>query len=123
MRLATWEHSGTVSSGVVVDGNVHAFPGYADLIDVLTAGATAPAEASDRAMTIPGVPLTQIRLLPPVTPPSVRDFVCFHEHLEGVAARFGDRVVVGNEVVAISRARSKPVPMRTGRRSGRPSNM
>ena len=30
------------------------------------------------------VPLTQVRLLAPVLPPTVRDFVTFEEHVEGV---------------------------------------
>ena len=32
----------------------------------------------------PAVPLDQVRLLPPLQPPTVRDFVAFEEHVEGV---------------------------------------
>ncbi len=32
----------------------------------------------------PGVPLTDVRLLPPLQPPTVRDFVTFEEHVEGI---------------------------------------
>ena len=31
-----------------------------------------------------GVPLADVRLLPPLAPPTVRDFVAFEEHVEGV---------------------------------------
>ena len=31
-----------------------------------------------------GVPLREVRLLPPLAPPSVRDFVTFEEHVEGI---------------------------------------
>ena len=31
-----------------------------------------------------GVPLDEVRLLPPLQPPTVRDFVAFEEHVEGV---------------------------------------
>jgi 2-keto-4-pentenoate hydratase/2-oxohepta-3-ene-1,7-dioic acid hydratase in catechol pathway len=39
------------------------------------------------------VPLESVRLLPPLTPPAIRDFVTFEEHVEGVARRFGDTIV------------------------------
>src|SRR4029450_9605749 len=32
----------------------------------------------------PAVPLAGVRLLPPLQPPTVRDFVAFEEHVEGV---------------------------------------
>jgi 2-keto-4-pentenoate hydratase/2-oxohepta-3-ene-1,7-dioic acid hydratase in catechol pathway len=92
MRLATWEYAGSRSSGVMIDGRVHAFGDGADLIDMMAAGGAGLADASDRATAAPGVPLCRVRLLPPVTPPSIRDFLAFHEHLEGVVARFGHPV-------------------------------
>ena len=33
---------------------------------------------------------TEVRLLPPLNPPTVRDFVAFEEHVEGVVASVGD---------------------------------
>jgi 2-keto-4-pentenoate hydratase/2-oxohepta-3-ene-1,7-dioic acid hydratase in catechol pathway len=36
------------------------------------------------------VPLAQVRLLPPLAAPTVRDFVAFEEHVEGVVAGVGD---------------------------------
>jgi len=33
------------------------------------------------------VPLDAVRLLPPLTPPTVRDFVAFEEHVEGIAGQ------------------------------------
>src|SRR3954453_10443599 len=33
----------------------------------------------------PGVPLVAVRLLPPLQAPTVRDFVAFEEHVEGIA--------------------------------------
>src|SRR4029450_11131300 len=38
----------------------------------------------------PAVPLAGVRLLPPLQPPTVRDFVAFEEHVEGVVASVGD---------------------------------
>ncbi len=45
--------------------------------------------AGDRALGGPAVPLPGVRLLPPLAAPTVRDFVAFEEHVEGVAASVG----------------------------------
>ena len=37
------------------------------------------------------MPLAGVRLLPPLAAPTVRDFVAFEEHVEGVAASVGAR--------------------------------
>jgi len=76
MRLATYEHQGTLRCGVVRDDRVRPFPYGTGLLDVLTSGSVPE--------TGPGVPLAEVRLLPPLEPPSVRDFVAFEEHVEGV---------------------------------------
>jgi 2-keto-4-pentenoate hydratase/2-oxohepta-3-ene-1,7-dioic acid hydratase in catechol pathway len=76
MRLATFEHRGTRRCGVVEDGSVRPFPEGTDLL-ALVGGAPAPAVNG-------AVPLTDVRLLPPLEPPSIRDFVTFEEHVEGV---------------------------------------
>ena len=38
----------------------------------------------------PASPIDRVRLLPPLDPPTVRDFVAFEEHVEGVVASVGD---------------------------------
>lgn len=76
MRLATYEHGGTRRSGVVEDDAVLPFPEGTELID-LVHGAPVPTVEDP-------VPLDSVRLLPPLEPPSVRDFVTFEEHVEGV---------------------------------------
>lgn len=45
---------------------------------------TSPLDASGVRPVGPAVPLTDVRLLPPLEPPTVRDFVTFEEHVEGV---------------------------------------
>ena len=45
-----------------------------------------------RALGGPAVPLSAVRLLPPLEAPSVRDFVAFEEHVEGMAAGGGGTV-------------------------------
>ncbi|WP_231384147.1 fumarylacetoacetate hydrolase family protein [Cellulomonas sp. URHD0024] len=44
----------------------------------------AAAAASWALSSSPAVPLSDVRLLPPVRPTSIRDFVAFEEHVEGV---------------------------------------
>ncbi|GII04357.1 fumarylacetoacetate hydrolase family protein [Planobispora takensis] len=76
MRLATYHHQGLRRSGVVDGEAVLPFPEGTDLLDVVRTGSVPGTGAA--------VPLAEVRLLPPVEPPSVRDFVTFEEHVEGV---------------------------------------
>ncbi|WP_188187826.1 fumarylacetoacetate hydrolase family protein [Nonomuraea sp. SYSU D8015] len=76
MRLATCLHQGTRRCGLVSGESILPFPPGTDLLDVLgSAGVPATGAA---------VPLAEVRLLPPIEPPAVRDFVAFEEHVEGV---------------------------------------
>ncbi|MGK5552375.1 fumarylacetoacetate hydrolase family protein, partial [Actinomadura kijaniata] len=75
MRIARYEHDGERRTGRVEDDGIHPFP---EGVTALTATGATPAGRP--------VPLAEVRLLPPVRPPSVRDFVAFEEHVEGVRA-------------------------------------
>jgi 2-keto-4-pentenoate hydratase/2-oxohepta-3-ene-1,7-dioic acid hydratase in catechol pathway len=77
MRLATYAHLGLRRCGIVEGDGVRPFPPGTELLDGIRSGSLPP--AGDDA-----VPLAEVRLLPPVEPPSVRDFVSFEEHVEGV---------------------------------------
>ncbi|GGL44811.1 fumarylacetoacetate hydrolase family protein [Planomonospora parontospora] len=76
MRLATFEHRGLRRSGVVDGDAVLPFPEGTGLLDIVRTGSVPETAAA--------VPLSGVRLLPPIDPPSVRDFVTFEEHVEGV---------------------------------------
>lgn len=86
MRIARWRHDGHVGEGFVVGDAVVPFPRGLCVADVLAAGlAEVPvlaAEADGEA----SVPLADVELLAPLVPASVRDFVAFEEHVEGVTA-------------------------------------
>ena len=86
MRFATYEHYGRVSCGVVDDlERIHPLPDGTRLIDVISAGADALRAAGTAALaTEPGPQADRVRLLPPIDPPTIRDFVTFEEHVEGV---------------------------------------
>ena len=94
MRFATFEHAGSVRSGIVsgadADAVLHPLPAGVTVLDLVTGGLPAALAAGAAAMSEPGVPVDDVRLLPPLNPPTIRDFVAFEEHVEGVVASVGD---------------------------------
>jgi 2-keto-4-pentenoate hydratase/2-oxohepta-3-ene-1,7-dioic acid hydratase in catechol pathway len=84
MRFATWDDGGVVTAGVVGEHGLHALPVDVTVLDLVRAGLPAALEAGLAALSAPPVPLAEVRLLPPLQPPTVRDFVAFEEHVEGV---------------------------------------
>jgi len=86
VRIARWRHEGVVGEGFVMGDAVVRFPRSLSVADVLAAGlAEVPGLAED-ADTAASVPLADVELLAPLVPASVRDFVAFEEHVEGVTA-------------------------------------
>ena len=86
MRFATWDDGGVVTAGVVGEHGLHALPADVTVLDLVRAGLPAALDAGLAALSAPPVPLGEVRLLPPLQPPTVRDFVAFEEHVEGVVA-------------------------------------
>jgi 2-keto-4-pentenoate hydratase/2-oxohepta-3-ene-1,7-dioic acid hydratase in catechol pathway len=89
MRFATWEDAGVVTAGVVSlsdDGTagLHALPEGTTVLDLVRAGLPAALTAGEAALDGPSVPVNSVRLLPPLQASTVRDFVAFEEHVEGV---------------------------------------
>ncbi len=86
MRIATVLAEGTARVGVVEgepgDERVHLLGPGTTLLDLLRSGGLD--EAGRAARRARPVALADVRLLPPLEPPSVRDFVAFEEHVEGV---------------------------------------
>ncbi|MER7106960.1 fumarylacetoacetate hydrolase family protein [Streptomyces sp. NPDC000229] len=89
MRFAAYEHQHRHHVAVVEeDGTLHPVPGARSLTELLSSGG-GPRELLDRGTASldaspPGPHVSQVRLLPPLRPASVRDFVTFEEHVEGV---------------------------------------
>ncbi|MEV7098631.1 fumarylacetoacetate hydrolase family protein [Amycolatopsis sp. NPDC051045] len=86
MRFATYENNGAVHAGVVGDDGLHPLPADTTVLDVVRAGLPAALDVGAAALRGAAVPLADVRLLPPLAPPTVRDFVAFEEHVEGVVA-------------------------------------
>lgn len=90
MRFATVQEPGGAVRCGVVDGDVlHRCAPGTTVLGLLRAGPL------HEARTVDTVPLAGLRLLPPVEAPTVRDFVAFEEHVEGVVRS----VSGGGEVV------------------------
>ncbi|WP_369254826.1 fumarylacetoacetate hydrolase family protein [Streptomyces sp. R35] len=73
MRIATYLYEGRRHCGVVEGTVVRALP-----------DGTSPLDAPGIGPVGPALPLADVRLLPPLEPPTIRDFVTFEEHVEGV---------------------------------------
>ncbi|MFC7529825.1 fumarylacetoacetate hydrolase family protein [Actinoplanes sp. GCM10030250] len=79
MRIASFRHDGRVRAGVVEGGEVFGFPGDLDVRTIIEQGTDV-----GQLRRAPGVPLKDVQLLAPLQPASLRDFVAFEEHVEGV---------------------------------------
>ena len=87
MRIARWEYQDRVHEGVVHGERVIAFADGVTVASLLEAGLTTALQVG--AQTIEAAAgddplLADVRLLAPLEPASVRDFVAFEEHVEGV---------------------------------------
>ncbi|MGC0373030.1 fumarylacetoacetate hydrolase family protein [Streptomyces sp. SAI-229] len=88
MRFAAYEHQQHRRVAVVAeDDTLHPLPGVTSLTALLAEtgglpGLLAAGAAAHEAP--PGPRVSEVRLLPPLQPASVRDFVTFEEHVEGV---------------------------------------
>jgi 2-keto-4-pentenoate hydratase/2-oxohepta-3-ene-1,7-dioic acid hydratase in catechol pathway len=87
MRLARWEQDGRARDGVVVGSRLVELPDGATTLDLAARGLDAALELGERlAAAVPddAPRLGAVPLLAPIRPPSVRDFVAFEEHVEGI---------------------------------------
>jgi 2-keto-4-pentenoate hydratase/2-oxohepta-3-ene-1,7-dioic acid hydratase in catechol pathway len=93
MRIARYEHGGAERLGVVVDDRVHPLPENTHLLELLAADAAQRDEAAAAAQDSSSVLLlSEVRLRAPLRPTTMRDFVCFEQHVEGMAMNAGEPV-------------------------------
>jgi len=86
MRIARWTGPSGDGEGFVVGDRVVPFAGGATVADILAGGLDAAAAAFAQVADAAGEPLDAVRLRAPLAPASLRDFVAFEEHVEGVSA-------------------------------------
>ncbi|MGN7947128.1 fumarylacetoacetate hydrolase family protein [Microbacterium sp. 22215] len=94
MRIARWLDGADVGEGFVIGDQVVAFPDGLRVAEILSQGLEGARRVHDRVVDASGgvrataqaAALDSVRLLAPVVPASIRDFVAFEEHVEGVSA-------------------------------------
>lgn len=84
MRFGSAWLSGGPRAVVINDGLVHELPAELSVEALVSAGLRVALEHGAAALAGPGVPLADVRLLTPLRPASVRDFVTFESHVQGV---------------------------------------
>ncbi|MGW2567412.1 fumarylacetoacetate hydrolase family protein [Streptomyces sp. NPDC001537] len=88
MRFATYEYRTRRQVAVVDDnGTLYPLPGVSSLTGLLAEGSGLPEllDAGSVMVDVPAGPhVSDVRLLAPLQPPTLRDFVTFEEHVEGV---------------------------------------
>lgn len=96
MRIARWADGADVGEGFIDGDVVVPFPDGLRVAEVLAQGLAAAHALSERRDPAAARPLAEVRLLAPLVPTSIRDFVAFEEHVEGVSASVDGK----SEVVA-----------------------
>jgi 2-keto-4-pentenoate hydratase/2-oxohepta-3-ene-1,7-dioic acid hydratase in catechol pathway len=91
MRLARLEHEGSPRLGVVAGSEIELLAPGVELLELLAADPKRREALTRRSGE--RVPADSARLLTPLHPPTIRDFVTFEEHVEGIARTHGSTVV------------------------------
>ncbi|MEI2277178.1 fumarylacetoacetate hydrolase family protein [Paenarthrobacter ilicis] len=85
VKIARWNHGEGTYSGFVDGGNCYALPAGQTVSTLLEAGLEATlAQAGETLRSASPVALEDVQLLAPLQPSTIRDFVAFEEHVEGV---------------------------------------
>ncbi|WP_284988035.1 MULTISPECIES: fumarylacetoacetate hydrolase family protein [unclassified Arthrobacter] len=85
VKIARWEYDGGTQPGFVSDGGCYALPQGQDVQSLLDAGLDETLDIARRTIgSGAAIPLADVRLLSPLKPATIRDFVAFEEHVEGV---------------------------------------
>jgi 2-keto-4-pentenoate hydratase/2-oxohepta-3-ene-1,7-dioic acid hydratase in catechol pathway len=85
MRIAVFEVARRRRHGLVIGTQLHPLPDQTDILKILN-------DDSLLNSCEPPVPLHSVRLLPPVQPFAIRDFITFEQHLVGSYAGLGRAV-------------------------------
>jgi 2-keto-4-pentenoate hydratase/2-oxohepta-3-ene-1,7-dioic acid hydratase in catechol pathway len=86
MKLATYldPDLGVPRAGLITEDGLRPFAVGHSMRSLIEAGRVMLDRAADHARGAVALDLTEVTLLPPLEPASVRDFVAFEEHVEGV---------------------------------------
>jgi 2-keto-4-pentenoate hydratase/2-oxohepta-3-ene-1,7-dioic acid hydratase in catechol pathway len=98
VKIGTWAHDGTTFAGFIEGERVFALPAGTTTLDLVSAGLAATLELGRRSFaSSAGTPLAEVSLKPPIVPPSMRDFVAFEQHVEGIVKSVSEEASVTPE--------------------------
>nr|WP_315266124.1 fumarylacetoacetate hydrolase family protein [Microbacterium lemovicicum] len=86
MRIGRWNGPDGIGEGIILDDRVIAFPDGVTVADALARGLDETLRLGRAVEAEQGVSRDAIELLAPLVPASIRDFVAFEEHVEGISA-------------------------------------
>lgn len=92
MKFATYERDGVRTSAVVQDDRVH--PVAESMQTLLNGGLDRALDIGARALGGPSTALNDVMLVAPLQPKTMRDFVAFEEHVEGMLRGAGEQLEV-----------------------------
>ena len=99
MRWVTYRDDDGERTGVLVDEQIHALPAGETLLGLIGRGADGLRAAGERALRTPAavLQLADVSLLAPIPrPPSIRDSLCFLDHMRNCLAATGRDSVLGD---------------------------
>jgi 2-keto-4-pentenoate hydratase/2-oxohepta-3-ene-1,7-dioic acid hydratase in catechol pathway len=98
VKIASWSTPEGVACGVVVGQEVFAFESGVTALVLAQAGLPRALEwGRDAVAQSSALDLASLHLVSPISPPSVRDFVAFEQHVEGVVKNAGQGAEVPPE--------------------------
>jgi 2-keto-4-pentenoate hydratase/2-oxohepta-3-ene-1,7-dioic acid hydratase in catechol pathway len=86
VKIARWRVGDILSEGFVIGERLVAFPDGITVADMLARGLAETRGIFALVEHSQGVELADARLLAPLIPAAIRDFVAFEEHVEGISA-------------------------------------
>ncbi|GAB3616134.1 fumarylacetoacetate hydrolase family protein [Okibacterium endophyticum] len=84
MRIARFEHHGFPLVGIIRHGMIQSIQGATDVLSILNLPIEERNALEAQAGRYFRAPVDQVRLLPPIEPRAMRDFVAFEAHIAGM---------------------------------------
>jgi 2-keto-4-pentenoate hydratase/2-oxohepta-3-ene-1,7-dioic acid hydratase in catechol pathway len=97
MKIARWLDGDNLREGFIVDGAVVPFSPGTTVATVLAGGRDRLPDVYAAADRTQAKPLEAVRLVAPLAPAAIRDFVAFEEHVEGISASVDGKSEVAPE--------------------------
>lgn len=93
MRLVRFDDGAGIRPGALADGEVADLASVAPTVEALIEGGGPALESARAALaTAPRHPVEAVRLVAPIRPASLRDFLAFEDHAKGGAERRGEEL-------------------------------